>query len=305
MVAMTELIVIVALTLYCLNAGFAVSELVHRQTEDGLSGAFLRGVGVLLVQLLFSYLGISILNKGFESYLVVMSLSCVVLFFVSLVLNLRRLKTNEHTKKYEKNQALWCLLAVASAVMIVAFFILYYEPATNGDFTVEITQSILATKNIQTNTWLTGLGNSALEREMTSHQLPAFYAFVCWVFGVEAYNLVWRGIPVFSLLIYTAIMGQWSRFFFTHDLESSTPRPSGTIKLSPIFLRSLLVVVSLMILLFMDYSYMAYGYRFLHAGWQTKTLFTHLGIPFLTLWVVSALQTSIQKRGKHVESTGA
>ena len=305
MVAMTELIVIVALTLYCLNAGFAVSELVHRQTEDGLSGAFLRGVGVLLVQLLCSYLGISILNKGFESYLVVMSLSSVVLFFVSLVLNLRRLKTNKHTKKYEKNQALWCLLAVASAVMIVAFFILYYEPATNGDFTVEITQSILATKNIQTNTWLTGLGNSALEREMTSHQLPAFYAFVCWVFGVEAYNLVWRGIPVFSLLIYTAIMGQWSRFFFTHDLESSTPRPSGTIKLSPMFLRSLLVVVSLMILVFMDYSYMAYGYRFLHAGWQTKTLLTHLVIPFLTLWVVSALQTSIQKRGKHVESTGA
>lgn len=302
---MTELIVIVALTLYCLNAGFAVSELVHRQTEDGLSGAFLRGVGVLLVQLLCSYLGISILNKGFESYLVVMSLSCVIVFFVSLVLNLRRLKTNKHTKKYEKNQALWCLLAVASAVMIVAFFILYYEPATNGDFTVEITQSILATKNIQTNTWLTGLGNSALEREMTSHQLPAFYAFVCWVFGVEAYNLVWRGIPVFSLLIYTAIMGQWSRFFFTHDLESSTPRPSGTIKLSPMFLRSLLVVVSLMILLFMDYSYMAYGYRFLHAGWQTKTLFTHLVIPLLTLWVVSALQNSLQKRGKHVESTGA
>ncbi len=143
-----------------------------------------------------------------------------------------------------------------------------------GDMTVETVQTFLKTDAIYSVNPLTGRAYAqGVPLRIRIIGLPSFYGMLCRVFGLEAAELVWRLIPLFTLLMSYLAFWLLARIFFAEKKDGQK--------------RLLFMVFVAIVFCVGDYLYGMDGFGLLYCGFRGVTL---RGIVFLPYAFGAALR---------------
>lgn len=167
-------------------------------------------------------------------------------------------------RKFPYRTLLFYLIVLLQAV----WFLMLQTPEISGDITGETVQTFLTEDAIYTVNPMTG---SAFTEGMPARfqvlGLPTFYALLCRLTGCPAVYMVYRILPVVTLILTYVVYGLWARFLFPKDDKKQ--------------MTFLLVVAFLF--QFGCYGTVTDGARLLTAGWQGETIRALVLLPYALL----------------------
>lgn len=214
-------------------------------------------------------------GKSFSEYCILLGGSVLVCSLLSLVLNLKTAKElllrvrgffaeareNFGTRREQRVQ--YAVIAALLLLQIAGYFL--YAPDTGGDTTVETVSAALLTDTVFGYNPVTG---QALRYGMYPlykfASLPLLYGALCRAGGISPDVLLLSAVPVWLLLVFSALLNLWSGALFERQREK----------------RNLFLIFSGLLIVFGDGEKSSFAYALLHGGWKGEALAAALVVPF-------------------------
>lgn len=137
-----------------------------------------------------------------------------------------------------------------------------------GDMTVETVESFLSTDVIYSVNPLTGRAyEGGVPLRIRIIGLPSLYGMLCRVFGLEATELVWRLMPLFTLLMSYLAFWLLARIFFAEKKDGHK--------------RLLFMALVAVVFCVGDYLYGMDGFGILYCGFRGVTLRGAVFLPYV------------------------
>lgn len=236
--------------------------------DMGMTDTMLTGAIVVIGLAEAAHIGAVVLGRSFSDcvFLFLAGLAAALLgAAVLLILNYSKNKISEIKKPYSKEETIfvliWCGMVLIQLLLITESGRIYLT----GDMTVETVNTMLATDTIYQMNPLTGQNYvQGIPMRLKMLCLPTLYAILCDVFRYDAMDLVWRVIPVFTLLGCYAAFYSVAKSLFEKDRKKI----------------SVFMIAVALLLWVGDYMYGMDGFGLQYAGFRGVSIRMLILLPY-------------------------
>lgn len=247
----------------------------------GMTDVMLTG-GIVVIGLAeAAHLGAVVLGRSFSDciFLFLAGLAALLLSLtVLLFVRIGKHKVHKAKKTLSKGEVIlalvWCGMALFQLLLFIDRGYIYLV----GDMTVETVNTMLATDTIYQVNPMTGQNyEQGVPMRLKILCLPTLYAILCDVFRYDSMELVWKVIPVFTLLgCYGAFYSLGKKFF-----------PEDTQK------RNVFMIAVALLLWVSDFMYGVDGFGLWYSGFQGVSIRMLILLPYTISMVLGAKWKSV------------
>lgn len=236
--------------------------------DMGITDTMLTG-GIVVIGLAeAAHLGAVVLGRSFSDCVFLFLAGLTAMLFgvaVLLIIRFAKHKTHEIRKTVSKEETVyaivWCGMVLIQLLLLTDSGKVYLT----GDMTVETVNTMLTTDTVYQINPMTGQQYAqGIPMRLKMLCLPTLYAILCDVFRYDATELVWRVIPVFTLL------GCYLAFYNVAESLFDKDRKK----------RSVFMIVVALLLWMGDYMYGVDGFGLQYAGFRGVSIRMLILLPY-------------------------
>lgn len=243
-----------------------------------MADRLLSGFMVILGLAEAAHLAAVFLGRSFSDavFLFVMGVAVLSVFSAGVCVWLRTLGKEKRGRRASNQKGAEVTPLVAGLFLVFALSVIYQIVTVTsgdsvyrtGDMTVETVESFLETDVIYSVNPLTGRGyEGGVPLRIRIIGLPSFYGMLCRIFGLDAAELVWRLVPLLTLLMSYLAFWLLARTLFAEKKDGSK--------------RLLFMALVAVVFCVGDYLYGMDGFGILYCGFRGVTLRGAVFLPYV------------------------